>query len=128
MEDDLRSTQTQRRGPHGNRRFRVPGGPRVEEVRPREEGTEVVGRAQNTSRGSKTHAHAHTHTGSSINCLCVFVGVCACVHMNREEWDVCPQTILFSSKAILFDMLSSRTLLRTSTVRTSRTENTVNND
>lgn len=60
-------------------------------------------------------SHTHTHgvplqyfTGSKkclcvCLCLCVYVGVRMC----RKEWDVSPQTILFSSKAILFDMLSN---------------------
>lgn len=105
--------------------LRVPGGPRVEEVKPREEGAEVVGRAQNTSRGQGSHTQVPLQyfTGSK-NCLCVFVYVC--VQMNKEEWDVSPQTILFSSKAILFDILSSKILLRTATTKTNKTENPIN--
>lgn len=40
--------------------------------------------------------------------------------MYREEWDVSPQTILFSSKAILFDMLSSKIFVKD---RNNKTEN-----
>lgn len=97
----------------------------MEEVKPREEGAEVVGRAQNTSRGQGSHTQVPLQyfTGSK-NCLCVFVYVC--VQMNKEEWDVSPQTILFSSKAILFDILSSKILLRTATTKTNKTENPIN--
>lgn len=59
----------------------VPGGPRLEEVRLREERAEVVERAQKTSRGQGSHTLAPLQyfTGSKIcSCvwLCVFVGVC----------------------------------------------------
>jgi len=45
-----------------------------------------------------------------VKIVCVCVCMCLCVGlvcMYREEWDVSPQTILFSSKAILFDIFSN---------------------
>lgn len=109
----------------------VPGGPRLEEVRLREERAEVVERAQKTSRGQGSHTHwllfsilQEVKSACVCGCVCLWV----CVKMKREEWDASPQTILFSSKAILFDILSSRILLRATTMKTTnKRENRLNN-
>lgn len=85
----------------------------MEEVRPREAGTEVVGIAQNTKQRSGV---PHAQEVKTL-CVCGYVCLWVCVQMNRDEWNASPQTILFSSKAILFDILSSEILLGSATMR-----------
>lgn len=83
-------------------------------------------------RQAEVRVHTHTHrllfSILQEDCLCVwlcvYVGVC--VQMIEGELDASPQTILFSSRAILFDILSSKILSRTATMKTNnQTENMI---
>lgn len=74
----------------------------------------MVGGEVGSQRSGFTHTHEHTHTfpfSTLQGAETLFVCMCVCVWLH-------PQTILFSSKAILFDILSSKTELRTPTVQT----------
>lgn len=64
--------------------LRVPGDPRVEEVRQREEGQRQFGRVQNKSRGQGSHTHTRVLLFNVLQevktarvCRGVYVGVCA---------------------------------------------------